>query len=72
MIALTGVCLEKILNMFFCVNFFYILAPCNSGDGRISSTVKTGNISPDLTLKDIFRNSINLKHGLSAQTEKIV
>ena len=58
--------------MVFCVEFFCVLLPCNSDGSNVNSTVKTGNIYPDLTLKNIFWNSINLKYGLSAQTEKII
>jgi len=58
--------------MVFCVEFFCVPLPCNSDGNRVSPTVKTGNVSPDLTLKDIFWNSINLKYGLSAQLEKII
>lgn len=65
LIALTGVRLEKFVYMAFFIKFFLILLPSNSdGSGR--------NIFPDFTLKDIFRNSINLKYGLQAQTEKII
>ena len=58
--------------MVFGLKFFCVLLPSNSDGSGVSSTVKTVNIYPDLTLIDIFRSSINLKYGLSAQAEKII
>lgn len=58
--------------MVFGIKFFCVLLPSNSDGSRVSSTVKTVNIYPDLTRIDIFRNSVNLKYGFSAQAEKII